>query len=114
MREFTILYPEAELLATDTKGISGPDARRRFVAQAASHDVDVVGELVARALARRSFVGRILSDGQEQTVSGRGMMVSGSYFPLLGIQPALGRLFTPEDDRTIGGHPVVMRCPEIG
>jgi N12 class adenine-specific DNA methylase/GNAT superfamily N-acetyltransferase len=42
VREFTILYPDAELLATDTKGISGPDARRRFVAQAASHDWDAV------------------------------------------------------------------------
>ena len=36
VREFTILYPDAQLLATDTKGISGTDARRRFVAQAAS------------------------------------------------------------------------------
>ncbi|MEP9385568.1 SNF2-related protein [Nocardioides cheoyonin] len=42
VREFTILYPDAELLATDTKGISGPDARHRFVAQAASHDWDAV------------------------------------------------------------------------
>ena len=42
VREFTILYPDAELLATDTKGISGADARRRFVAQAASHDWDAV------------------------------------------------------------------------
>lgn len=42
VREFTILYPDAQLLATDTKGISGTDARRRFVAQAASHDWDAV------------------------------------------------------------------------
>lgn len=42
VREFTILYPDADLLATDTKGISGPNARRRFVAQAASHDWDAV------------------------------------------------------------------------
>ena len=43
-----------------------------------------------------------------QTINGEGMMVSGSYFPVLGLQPALGRLLTPEDDRTIGGHPVVV------
>ncbi|WP_133059006.1 MULTISPECIES: SNF2-related protein [unclassified Nocardioides] len=42
VREFTILYPDAQLLATDTKGISGADSRRRFVAQAASHDWDAV------------------------------------------------------------------------
>src|SRR5712692_6866394 len=37
-----------------------------------------------------------------QTSSGEGVLVSGSYFPVLGLAPALGRLLTPEDDRTIG------------
>ena len=36
------------------------------------------------------------------------MLVSGSYFPSLGLQPALGRLLDPDDDRTIGGHAVVV------
>jgi predicted permease len=35
-------------------------------------------------------------------------LVSGNYFSLLGVQPALGRLFTEDDDRTLGGHPVVI------
>jgi predicted permease len=35
-------------------------------------------------------------------------LVSGSFFPVLGIQPARGRLFGPEDDRTPGGHPLVV------
>ncbi len=43
-----------------------------------------------------------------QTLSGQGMTVSGSYFPLLGVRPVLGRLFTPDDDRTVGGHFVVV------
>jgi predicted permease len=37
-----------------------------------------------------------------QTLSGDAMFVSGSYFPVLGIHAARGRLFTPNDDRTIG------------
>jgi predicted permease len=37
-----------------------------------------------------------------QTLSGQGMLVSGSYFPTLMVQPAAGRLFTPADDQTIG------------
>ena len=32
-------------------------------------------------------------------MNGDGMLVSGSYFPVLGLQPALGRLLGPEDDR---------------
>jgi predicted permease len=37
-----------------------------------------------------------------------GLVVSGTYFPMLGVQPALGRLLTPSDDETPGGHPVVV------
>ena len=36
------------------------------------------------------------------------MFVSGSYFPVLGMQPALGRLLGPADDRTIGEAPVAV------
>jgi predicted permease len=43
-----------------------------------------------------------------QTLNGEGTLVSGSYFPLLGLQPALGRLLTVEDDRNIGGHFVTV------
>ena len=43
-----------------------------------------------------------------QTINGSGLLVSGSYFPLLGVRPALGRLLSPEDDRTIGGHFVAV------
>lgn len=37
-----------------------------------------------------------------------GLLVSGHYFPALGITPALGRLLTPQDDQAAGGHPVVV------
>jgi len=35
-------------------------------------------------------------------------LVSGTYFPVLGVGAALGRTFTPEDDRTPSGHPLVV------
>jgi predicted permease len=43
-----------------------------------------------------------------RTSSGGGEVVSGSFFPTLGLTPALGRLFGPEDDRVVGGHPLVV------
>ena len=43
-----------------------------------------------------------------QTTRGRGMLVSGSYFPVLGLQAALGRLLDPGDDETIGEHFVTV------
>jgi predicted permease len=35
-------------------------------------------------------------------------MVSGEYFSVLGLSPALGRLLTPTDNQIIGGHPVAV------
>jgi len=46
------------------------------------------------------------SGGQEERVYGQ--WISGDAFSVLGIQPALGRLFTPDDDRTLGAHPVAV------
>ena len=43
-----------------------------------------------------------------QTVNGDLLLVSGSYFGVLGIQPAVGRLIGPGDDRIIGESPVVV------
>jgi predicted permease len=37
-----------------------------------------------------------------------GLLVSGSYFPVLGLNAAAGRLFTPDDDKTVGAHPLVV------
>src|SRR5882672_5492321 len=37
-----------------------------------------------------------------------GNLVSGNYFDLLGVKPALGRTFLPEEDKTRLSHPVVV------
>jgi hypothetical protein len=43
-----------------------------------------------------------------QTLNGQGVMVSGSYFPVLGLQPAAGRLLSPQDDQKVGESLVVV------
>jgi predicted permease len=48
-----------------------------------------------------------LNDGGEARLA-QGLIVTGNYFELLGVQPALGRLFAPSDDVTPGAHPVVV------
>jgi predicted permease len=58
-------------------------------------------------IAAHRFFGASLATG-EQTVPGGGMVVSGSYFPVLGLRPALGRLLGPEDDRAPGAEPVAV------
>ena len=45
---------------------------------------------------------------RNKTFSGQGMLVSGSYFPVLGLHPALGRLLGPEDDGQPGASRVAV------
>jgi predicted permease len=44
--------------------------------------------------------------GETERVTGD--MVTGSFFEVLGLRAAHGRLFTPDDDKTPSGHPVVV------
>src|SRR5262245_49333696 len=49
-------------------------------------------QTVFTGIAAHVFFGANLA-ANGQTLSGEGALVSGSYFPVLGIQPAVGRLF---------------------
>lgn len=44
----------------------------------------------------------------DQTLSSTGMLVSGSYFGVLGVQAERGRLLGISDDETLGAHPVAV------
>jgi predicted permease len=57
-------------------------------------------------LARFAIPVTIASQGQ--TERGGGELVSGNYFEVLGVQPALGRVFTLDDDKVPGAQPVVV------
>jgi len=45
---------------------------------------------------------------QDQPLTGDAVLVSGSYFPTLGLHPALGRLLTESDDQSIGANFVAV------
>jgi predicted permease len=63
---------------------------------------DVFDGLVARFGAAATLTQR----GQAERVDAE--LVSGNTFEVLGVSPILGRAFTQDDDRTPGGHPVVI------
>ena len=56
--------------------------------------------------AHKGLRANVVHQGRAATV--QGTQVSGSYFATLGLQPAAGRLFGPEVDEAVGGHPVVV------
>jgi putative ABC transport system permease protein len=57
-------------------------------------------------LARYRFSASVASHGQTDRASGE--VVSGNYFEVLGVRPALGRVFSQDDDRVPGAQPVVV------
>ena len=63
---------------------------------------DVFSEVVAYV----PFFG-LVERGDEGVLT-LGEMVSGNYFAALGVRPAVGRSFLPEEDETPGTHPVIM------
>ena len=60
------------------------------------------------SLAAHRIIGVNLAMKGQTPLNGQALLVSGSYFPTLGIRPALGRLFSPNDDQIIGGHPIAV------
>src|SRR5258708_9978641 len=57
-------------------------------------------------IARYEFPASIASHGQ--TDRGSGELVSGNYFEVLGVRPALGRVLSLADDDVQGAHPILV------
>ena len=66
---------------------------------------DNVSEL--SGLAAYHGIGANLVGGTEPLATG-GQLVSGNYFQGLGVEAALGRTITPDEDTTLGASPVVV------
>ena len=69
-------------------------------------DLERVQSVFTGIAAHRAYGANLSFGGQ--TMNGEEMLVSGSYFPVLGVRPALGRLLGPGDDRAPGESPVVV------
>jgi len=63
-------------------------------------------EVFTGVLARFPTAMTVAWNGRSERVSGD--LVSGNYFDVLGIRPALGRVFNAADDRTPGAHPIAV------
>lgn len=62
---------------------------------------EVFSGIAARSIAPVTFV----DEGEGERADGE--LVSGNFFEVLGVHAYRGRLFTEDDDRIEGGHPVV-------
>ena len=69
-------------------------------------DLERVQDSFTGIAAHRNFGGSVGYQGT--SLAADGLLVSGSYFPVLGLTPAIGRLLTPDDDKTVGAHFVTV------
>src|ERR1700727_405813 len=69
-------------------------------------DISANNQVFSGLLARWSTQMSVSSDGRTERVDGE--LVSGTYFPVLGVGAAVGRVFTPDDDQKPGGHPIAV------
>src|SRR5262245_17954258 len=70
-------------------------------------DYQKKAEALSEVLCRRLVPASVSVDNQTERVLAE--MVSGNYFTMLGVEPALGRIFnSKEDDQVYSGHPVVV------
>jgi len=63
-------------------------------------------EVLSGLLVSRFVVVSMSRNGNNEKVWGN--LVTGNYFDVLGVKPALGRSFLPEEDKTRLSHPVVV------
>jgi predicted permease len=63
---------------------------------------------VCSGIAATFFLNRVILQIEGHAEAGSGLLVSGNYFSVLGVNAVLGRTFTPDDDRVPGAHPVAV------
>jgi predicted permease len=97
--------PHAEQLAVLSLQQAGDHALQKFSYPDFVDLRDQAGS-VADILAYRITLGGLAADNRgDHCIITR---VSGNYFPILGVQPALGRLFLPTEGQTPGADPVIV------
>jgi putative ABC transport system permease protein len=69
-------------------------------------DLEAEQTVFSGIAAHRDFSANLSYRGE--TLAGSGMLVSGSYFAVLNVRPALGRLLDPSDEPRVGESAVVV------
>jgi predicted permease len=85
----------------------GSNAGTRMHSYPIYQDYQTKAEPLAEVICRRLVEASISIDNSTERVLGE--MVSGNYFTMLGVKPAIGRVFnSQEDDQAYRGHPHVV------
>ena len=107
LRKLPVKSPDELVMLYQTGAHNGSNMGPRMHSYPIYQDFQTRAEPLADVICRRLIPASLNIDSQTERVSAE--MVSGNYFTMLGVKPALGRVLnSKEDDQVYSGHPVVV------
>jgi predicted permease len=107
LRKLPVKAPDELVMLYQRGSHNGSNMGSRMHSYPIYQDLQKRAEPLAEVLCRRLVSASVSIDNRTERVGAE--MVSGNYFSMLGVKPAIGRVFnSQEDDQTYQGHPVVV------
>jgi predicted permease len=106
-RKLPVVAPDQLVMLYQQGAHNGNNMGTRMHSYPLYQDLQARAEPLAEVLCRRLVAASVSIDNQTERVEAE--LVSGNYFTMLGVKPAVGRVLnSQEDDRLYMGHPVVV------
>src|SRR5262249_18001405 len=107
LRKLPVTDPDRLVMLYQTGAHNGSNMGTRMHSYPVYQDLQQRAEPLAEVICRRLAPASISIANPTERVAAE--LVSGNYSAMLGVKPAIGRVFSSEaDDRVYGGHPVVV------
>jgi putative ABC transport system permease protein len=107
LRKLPIKDPDSLVMLFQRGSNMGSNMGTRMHSYPLYQDLQQRAEPFSEVICRRLITASLSVDNQTERVDAE--IVSGNYFSMLGVKPAIGRVFrSDEDDRVYQGHPVVV------
>ena len=107
LRKLPVKNPEELVMLFQRGAHNGSNMGARMHSYPIYQDYQQKAQPLSQVICRRLIPASVAVDNQTERVSAE--MVSGNYFDMLGVGPAVGRvLHSKEDDQNYNGHPVVV------
>ena len=107
LRKLPVKDPDRFVMLYQQGSHNGSNMGTRMHSYPVYQDLQQRAEPLGEVICRRLAPASVSIDNETERVNAE--LVSGNYFSMLGVKPAIGRVFSSEeDDRVYGGHPVVV------
>src|SRR5688572_4184125 len=107
LRKLPVANPDELVMLYQEGAHNGSNMGSRMHSYPIYQEYQKRAEPLAEVLCRRLIATSVSIDNQTERLEAE--MVSGNFFSMLGVKPAIGRVFnSQEDDQVYQGHPVVV------